>query len=774
MRLIFFCLLISIFHLEAQEKHLSLDVKNIKLIKVLNQLEDNFEVHFSYSDKNISKEKITLKFRNKTLNEIIVLLNQESDLDFERLSERNIIIQKIHFNNNSNLIKTHLLKEVVLNENIQNGIYKKPDGSYHLSPKEIDVIPGQTEPDILQSIQTIPGVVSSDETASNIYVRGGAPDQNLILWNGIKIYQTGHLFGSFSAFNPYITKKIAFINKGTDAKYGDRISSVIDIKTNEKISKEFKGGFGFNLIDFDGYIEVPIIKDKLSVEISGRRSITDFFPTETYKKYSEKVFQNQNSEEIFKGKDVFFYTDYSLKFNGKIGNNNLLSLSLININNDLRSELSNEEDLTFNDELKTSNFGLNFIWKRKLSPQWRFYAESSYSNYSLSFIHNEKYEEDNEKTHPTVNNSNEVTDSGVNIDFENNLSDKNILHFGYQVSNYHIEYALEDSKKNYQFLTDQSSLTSHSLYTSYLYKNKKLFDITGGIRFTYFTTINNFKVEPRINLTKNLNPYLSVQLTAENKTQAISQIDQTINQNLTLEDKVWSLANNDKIPLTTSWQYTAGLSFAQKDWFFQLDTYYKEINGLTTLNNGFIDYENFKIEKGESSIIGSDFYLKKQFNNLISSLSYTLSSSVNNFEDVNESQRFPTNTDIRHNLYWSNIFSYKDFKFTIGWRWHSGKPYSKAISIEENENGVKYLKYDGINNYRLPAYSRLDITGTYDFDIVKQKNIKGKIGISLLNIFDSKNILSRSYQIDHTNEQINSFDQRSIQRVANFVLRVYW
>ncbi len=94
-------------------------------------------------------------------------------------------------------------------------------------------------------------------------------------------------------------------------------------------------------------------------------------------------------------------------------------------------------------------------------------------------------------------------------------------------------------------------------------------------------------------------------------TQAISQIDQTINQNLTLENKVWSLANNDKIPLSVSWQYTAGLSFSKKNWFFHVDTYFKEINGLTTLNNGFIDYENIKIEKGESTIIGSDFYLKK-------------------------------------------------------------------------------------------------------------------------------------------------------------------
>ncbi|PIX07208.1 MAG: hypothetical protein COZ76_04720, partial [Flavobacteriales bacterium CG_4_8_14_3_um_filter_35_10] len=143
------------------------------------------------------------------------------------------------FNNNCD---TLILKEeriqietIIIKNYLTNGIDKTKMGSFVIVPKKLGILAGLTEPDLFQSIQLLPGVNSPNETATGLHVRGGTPDQNVILWDGIKIYHSGHLFGAISPFNPYITEQINFINKGTDAKFGDGVSSVLNIKTNDSI-----------------------------------------------------------------------------------------------------------------------------------------------------------------------------------------------------------------------------------------------------------------------------------------------------------------------------------------------------------------------------------------------------------------------------------------------------------------------------------------------------------------------------------------------------------
>ena len=122
------------------------------------------------------------------------------------------------------------------------------DGSITVNPDELGILPGLTEPDVLQSLQLLPGISSPTESASDIHIRGGTPDQNLVLWDGIKMYHQGHFFGQISAFNPYITETINVFRSGTSSKYGDRISGVIDIRSSDKVHDSLHIGIGANLI----------------------------------------------------------------------------------------------------------------------------------------------------------------------------------------------------------------------------------------------------------------------------------------------------------------------------------------------------------------------------------------------------------------------------------------------------------------------------------------------------------------------------------------------
>jgi TonB-dependent receptor-like protein/FecR-like protein len=769
MRLSFICLFILLqTNIFAQDKTFSIHVENIQLDSLLTQIENSFDVRFSYRNDLIVDKTISLDIKQVTLAEILKILDEKHNLKFELISERNIVIRnKTNF---ISLSEKQILDEIILKNYLTEGIQKQKDGSFKISPKKLEILPGITEPDVFQSIQLLPGIVSPDETSTNIYVRGGTPDQNLILWDDIKIYHSGHLFGTFSVFNPYITKDVKFINKGTDAKYGDRVSSVIDVNTNNDIATEFGGGVGFNLIELDGYFEMPIIEDKLSVLISGRRSFTDLLTSNTYLKLADKVFQNQNTNDILKGVNNFYYLDYNVKMNWKIAENNYINFSFINIENKLQTIFNGQNPLSINDLLETENQGYNFNWSKQWSNKWSHQINTYFSKYDLSFS---QINEIDELPIPSIENSNIVKDAGLYINFDYKMSENQNLNFGYQFSNYNIKYALSDTNHDNHVLENESSLNSYALYTSYKYKNKNLFDFTTGFRFSYYSAINSFEFEPRINVFKKLSSDLSIQITTERKTQVVSQINETINQNLTLENQIWTIANKD-IPVIKSWQYTGGITYSKNNWNLEFDAYYKKIEGLTTLNRGFIDIDEFSFAKGESVVKGADFYIKKQINAYKTSVSYTLSSVKNNFDGINENQNFPANADITNNINWTHEYSYKKFKFSLGWLWRTGKPYSKATNIIVDDNDELFLKYDGINAYRLPNYYRLDFSSTYNFKISKENNINGKIGFSVLNLLNKENILNRSFYINPVTNEINSVDTRSLQRVSNIVFRVYW
>ncbi len=183
------------------------------------------------------------------------------------------------------------LTEVVTNRFLTAGISKKKDGSIEIKPKKFGLLPGLIEPDVLQTLQQIPGISSTDETISNLNVRGGTHDQNLFLWNGIRMFQTGHFFGLISAFNPSLAHTISVTKNGSSAFFGESVSSLVSISTHSKSIEETKSSISSNLISSEFYSKIKVSK-KSSIEVSGRRSLTDFFSSPTYRNYTDRVFQN--------------------------------------------------------------------------------------------------------------------------------------------------------------------------------------------------------------------------------------------------------------------------------------------------------------------------------------------------------------------------------------------------------------------------------------------------------------------------------------------------
>ncbi|GAA4276338.1 TonB-dependent receptor [Aquimarina mytili] len=667
-----------------------------------------------------------------------------------------------------------VLDEVYIQEYLAKGITQNKK-IINIDLKNVEVLPGRTEPDILQSVQLTPGVNNPFETASGLFVRGSTPHQNLVLWNGIKTYQQGHFFGMLSAFNPYVAKEVNFSKSGISAQYGDRIAGVIDIKSENKIAERFSGGAGFNMINADAVIHTPIIKDKVSLQVSGRRSYADLLETFTYKQLADRVFQNTKINEITnlnEEENNFYYTDYNANLTVKPSQNDTFEVNTIYGKNDLDFRRGNATE-SFNDALITENEGYNFKWNTIYNRNLSMQTSGYYAKYVLNY----QFITRNLGTIAEVESKkNSVRDFGAALNLRYNISDYQNLTGGYQFSNNDIRYAFVTNTPDYELILDQDDrfLNTHAAYAEYKYENPKNVYISAGLRFNHYTELNTSFIEPRVFIQKHLTKNWKINASGEYRSQAVSQIQESVVSDLSLENQVWTLANNDKFPIITSYQYTLGSSFRKKKWYFDIDSYYKQIDDITTLTSGFINPIDNTYHTGKSTVYGLDFFLKKRFRKYKTWVSYSYINTSNTFDNINNNESFPGNWNIEHTIKWSHFYKIDNFQFSLGWLWHTGKAFTNISGVDESGELV-VLEFGKINSNNLPVYHRLDFSAIYDFKIGYNPNIKYRIGLSVLNLYDRKNLLNKEFRATNSLEnQLISSDIFSLGITPNLSFRVFW
>ena len=341
--------------------------KNEKASVVFNTIQKIYDVRFSYQDSIIINKFISLEQKKRNLSQVIEEIETNSTFSFEKIDQRYIIIKE----KEKVLSGIQFLDNILITGYLTKGIQKNKDATFTIKPKKLEILPGLIEADILESIQLLPGVVSLNETATGFTVRGGSLDQNRIIWDGINMYHKGHLFGMLSAFNPNSTSDVIFHNKGTHSRFGERVSSVIDISSVNSIADKFVVGIGVNGINVDAYLEAPIIEDKLSLQVAMRRSYTELFQSPSFNKIAKKVFQNTKIDNIENTNNKFNFLDYNIKLNFKLNENNSFYASTIYIDNSL-DYLVRDQDLndSYNDILAINNDGFSMGWDKKWNQNY--------------------------------------------------------------------------------------------------------------------------------------------------------------------------------------------------------------------------------------------------------------------------------------------------------------------------------------------------------------------------------------------------------------------
>ena len=743
--------------MQAQEG----EIKKLPLKKVLSIIEKRYSISFSYADVTIENKYSILPNENKTLAESFALIEESADLVFEKLNNRFVVVKK----KKKTFLLNEKLDEVAVTGYLTTGISKNVDSSITIKTNELGILPGLIEPDVLQIVKALPGVVSSDETISNLNIRGGTNDQNLVLFDGIRMYKTGHFFGLISAFNPNLKYNVTLSKSGSDAKYGEGVSSVIDMRLPEEIVNDgLKFESGINLLNVDFTSVIPVTKNA-EIQFSARRSITDFLTTPTYETYFERVFQDSDLQDIrnnnsvlSKGESFWFY-DVSGKFIWNITKNDKLKMVFLNINNDLSYEeslINSDKDQDFTSQLSQTNVTAGITYEKKWNSNLQIEAKAYYTNYELFSNNADILNEQN------LIQENKVEDNGFTINADYKLTDKTSILSGYQFSQIAVSN-LEDIDNPLFRRLIKEVMISHIAFSSLSYSSERV-ALKFGLRGNYFTKLDKFTVEPRLSFNFKIDDKLRVELTGDLKSQSISQIIDLQNDFLGVEKERWVLADNEETPLVISRQIALGFYYQKNKLLISGEGYLKNVEGISSRSQGFQNQFQFQSDVGGYESSGIDFLIQKKWNNFFTWVSYSFMRNNYSFENLNSSENFPNNIDIRNIINFSGTFSRKNIDVALGLNWHSGKPFTAIYGLN---NDSAQIEYKDPNAGRINEFLRLDSSVSYKF---KLGSSNAKVGLSVWNILNNENVLNRHYEV--INDQISQIDNISLGVTPNISFRV--
>ena len=656
------------------------------------------------------------------------------------------------------------LSEILLSNYITSGIDKLADGTISINFSNFGILPGLIEADVLQTVQALPGIQSVNETVSNINIRGGTNDQNLLLWDGIKMYQSGHFFGLISIFNPLTTSDASIIKNGSNTNLTDGVSGTIAMRTDTHINNAFKGSIGANFINVDAFADIPIGK-KASLQLSTRKAVNDLLKNNpTYNKYFNRILQNTEVNPDNNTDITFDFYDASLRWLYDASDKDRIRINFLNVNNEL--EFTETGIINGNLESRESSLTQNSLvggvfYRRKWNDAFVTTLQVNETYYELKAINAEVLRQ------RRLLQENEVFETSVQLNswyqFNKKISFLNGYHF--------TETIVEDltDVDNPVFLRfTKDVVREHAAFSQINYiSNSKKTTVKAGMRYNYIEKFKKHIVEPRLSVQQKFLRHFNLEILGELKHQNTTQIINFQNDFLGVEKRRWLLSDNSDIPIITSKQASLGLTYANKGWLITTEGYFKEVKGITSQSQGFLNQYTFANTSGSYDVKGVDVLINKKFKKLSTWLSYSYADNQYTFKDLTE-VNFPSNLDIRHTISFGTSYTSSNFKISTGFNWHSGKPSTKPLADNPVSNGQ--INYNAANSSRLKEYLRIDASAIYTFKL--SSTIKAQSGISILNSFNHKNILNSHYDIN--NNTANKVSNKALLFTPNISFRVFF
>ncbi len=681
-------------------------------------------------------------------------------------------------------------QEIIISDYLLDGIALGEEYTgFKLDFDQLSNSHSNVEHDILKTAQLLPGINSIDDSASNLQIRGSNPGQNLVLWEGVPLYNAGHVFGMVSAINPFSVEEVSIYKGAYDPKYDNRVGGILDISLADDLPTGFHGSVGTTFTELHSNLSIPLVKDQVSLEIAGRQSINKLFDSPTLQSYTDKVFQfsiidDQASDMNLNTEQTLAFHDWNAKVLYRPSSKVLVNAGFY----------SNAQDFTYAfwfDEgtfLSQDNINLNtqiisLESEVVLTEDWTTSLSLYQSSYSNEY---DKREFEEGITIYANDQVNAIQELSATFSNDIKLGSKSQLRLGYEYNSKAVTLDLGDVINfDASFVPNESEQGSfHNLFQSISYAGKRL-QVDGGNRSSYYQEVDKWFHSPRINLQYVISDHLRLKSDAGIYHQFISQLTNLGAEQIRVDNPLWILNASGQSLSQQADKMALGAVYQKDKWLLDIDAYYNRTSNITTLGPqlGILgDIGGF--EKGSSRVIGIDCLVKKRWSAGISTwLSYSLGQAQYDFPDISD-EAFAAPNDIRHTMSLVTNYKYKGFQVSVNTNYHSGLPYSLGImTLNEEEPNAEppflyYLRYDAFNSERLDRYLRLDLNLAYRFDLKPSKPSGIEVSCSLLNLLDRTNVVAREYYVDYTDTteeySLKSIQKALLDRTALVLLRYYW
>lgn len=671
-----------------------------------------------------------------------------------------------------NLTPKTNLKEIEIHDERQAKSEQRPNGFY-LNLKAIKDIPTfMGEPDVIRAVQMLPGVQGAGESAGGLNVRGGGTDQNLVLLDGVPVYNIVHVFGLFSIINPGSVNSVEIIKGGFSAKHNGRLSSIFDIRLKDGNNQKLAGSISVGMLLSSITLEGPLIKNKSSFIISYRRTYFDLF-------YKPIQFLS-NRKELNNYSGWYYFYDLNSKFNYKIGNRDKLSLNFFTGSD--RGRITEKQNFTDPAEiLQTRNHNKNLHWFTMMSSlRWDhilndkifMVTTTGFTQYSTKFEDQLSWET---KPNPEVNTSalNYKQTSGNSDFFLKTIFDiksikKHDLTAGadliyHQFNTGTLNYnTLENTKERDTSIGDRN-IFSHEevIFLEDKWQATKKLNLNIGLSFNSITVKQNRYqlLQPRLSGNYSFSKAFYINATYSRMQQNLQILP---NNSVGLPIDIW-IPVTDYLKPQISDQVTASIGYYfKKHYKLSFETYYKAMQNLVELKEGsFFVFGGYEWDKsfytGKGTAKGMEIMLEKQTGKLRGWLSYTLSKSEREFAGINNGKPFPFKYDRRHQITaFVKMNLSKTWNFSMSWIFTSGSPVTIPTSVYTLNDKI-YYQFTERNNIRMSNYHRMDLSFTKTILLQKSKRTWN---IGAYNIYSHVNpmFISSSYIVTNSSSRLKFFE----------------
>lgn len=679
--------------------------------------------------------------------------------------------------------------------------------TWGIRPAKLRAFPvGIAGTDVFRSLQLLPGISASDDLSAEINIRGSSGDQNLVVLDGITLYEIDHYFGVFSVTNPNIISDARVYKNYFPIEYGGRTAGVIELNPFDAQTEKFQGSLELNRLITSGGIRVPLTNN-MGILLGGRLTLKNLGETEVFEvvdpaptNFLDKI---RDKDALLKEYPEFRFYDWNVKWEWEPLTGHSLSVHRFYSYDRFRYDIDRKYALgkrvrqtrveeTYDEDGDWQNEGTSIRsvhrWNERMNTRLTASWSSYLSNQEVSTLVTRQPVLDRDTTLEIANIQNAAFNSissfSLNALHEAEIMPGHQISLGYQYTRYQVGYEFQADYLSH--MEGDNEATEEAVYGQYTWDFASNSNLTLGLRANRYGPTGEWYLSPRVYLTHALHPQLSLKASGSRYYQFLQQAYYENRLGRTFD--FWVLAEPDKIPVSTANHLMAGATWHHPNFTFDVEVYNKSIDGMVEMAPLYAGFDkesgapvpgrdDYSVFIGSGRTYGLDLLLSHEGNVYEGWLTYTLSKSTQRFPEIFDGASFPAQNDRRHQLKWGNLIKKGRWSLAADYIFSSGRPYTDLGRIMIERSDRRTLSAQDRIGY-LPDYHRMDAGLYYRLPIGKTSAL---LGMSVFNLFDRANVKYQQYLYAYWNPgerekevSVLGNEYQLLGRTFNLTLRWEW